>query len=185
MRPMAILLTGLLLAVPGGAICGGGQHSAECVRDQSWMSYTVTHPLHTFDATSHDVSYDVKLDSAGTGITGVEATVDVTTFDSGNSNRDSHAMEVVDALTYPSASFRSTEISRAGDSLTVNGDLTFHGVTKPVVATGTCRLAGGVMTVSEQFNLSMTAFGLERPSLLLMPVQDTVRFSLMAVFNVR
>ncbi|HTP12644.1 MAG TPA: YceI family protein, partial [Bacteroidota bacterium] len=36
--------------------------------------------------------------------------VDVTTFDSGNSNRDSHAMEVVDALTYPDVQFTSTSV---------------------------------------------------------------------------
>jgi polyisoprenoid-binding protein YceI len=157
--------------------------SLDFVKDESWMSYTLTHPLHTFDAVSKDVQYTVVLDSACRQVTGVTGTVDVTTFDSKNSNRDSHAMEVVDAITYPDASFASTRVVQDGENLAVTGNLTFHGVTKEVLAAGTAKWADGKLTVNEKFAFCMTTFGIEKPSLLLMPVNDTLHFALQAVFK--
>jgi polyisoprenoid-binding protein YceI len=153
------------------------------VKEESWMSYTLHHPLHTFDAVSKDIQYTVALDSTCRQVTGVTGTVDVTTFDSKNSNRDSHAMEVVDAITFPDATFASTHVTQDGENLTVTGNLTFHGVTKEVVAAGTAKWADRKLTVEEHFSFCMTSFGIERPSLLLMPVNDTLHFALQAVFK--
>ena len=40
-----------------------------------------------------------------------------------------------DVTTYPSATFASTSVSKGGNGLIINGNLTLHGVTKPVVLT--------------------------------------------------
>ena len=40
---------------------------------------------------------------------------------------------------YPTLSFESTKITHDGDGLTVEGDLTLRGVTRPVVASGSVR----------------------------------------------
>jgi len=47
------------------------------------------------------------------------------------------APDFFDAEQYPEISFRSTEISGDGDQVTVDGELTLKGVTKPIHATGT------------------------------------------------
>ncbi len=152
------------------------------VKKESFVTYTLHHPLHTIEAMSKDVDCKITVDRSAKEIKTVSAQVDVTTFDSGNSNRDSHAMEVIDALSYPEVDFVSTSVSQNGDSLKVSGKMTFHGVTKDIVIPAACRWESGKLTVQGKFDLSLTAFKVQRPSLLMMPVDDALKFSFVAVF---
>ncbi|HET8538909.1 MAG TPA: YceI family protein [Anaeromyxobacter sp.] len=66
----------------------------------------------------------------------VEATIDVNSIDTQVADRDAHlkSPDFFDAAKYPSITFKSTKVAKAGkDRLKVTGDLTLHGVTKPVV----------------------------------------------------
>jgi polyisoprenoid-binding protein YceI len=155
----------------------------QLIKADSWVSYRLVHPLHTIDATSKDAVYQIELDPAKEEIKSVATQVDVMTFDSGNSNRDSHAMEVIDALTFPYASFSSTSIAHRGDSLTVSGKLTFHGITKDIVATAVSKWSPNRLEVRGSFDVSLTAFDIDRPSLLMIPVEDTLRFSFASAFT--
>jgi polyisoprenoid-binding protein YceI len=64
----------------------------------------------------------------------VTVTIDTTTVDTGVSGRDNDLKSdhFFDVATYPTATFASTSVVKNGDHLTVNGNLTLHGVTKPV-----------------------------------------------------
>ncbi len=65
----------------------------------------------------------------------VEADIDVGSLTTGVKKRDEHLLsgEILDAARYPTMTFRSTRIERKADgSLDVHGDLTIHGVTRPV-----------------------------------------------------
>jgi polyisoprenoid-binding protein YceI len=62
--------------------------------------------------------------------------VDVTTIDTQNEKRDAHlkSPDFFDAAKYPTAHFVSKKVTSLKDGkFTVNGTLTMHGVTKPVV----------------------------------------------------
>jgi polyisoprenoid-binding protein YceI len=155
----------------------------DAVEDESSVTYRLVHPLHKVEATSKEVHYKLVLDLATKDIKAVSAVVDVTTFDSGNSNRDSHAMEVIDAISFPEAGFAGTGITQAGDSLTVSGKLTFHGVTKDAIMKGSVKWLGKALLVQGEFAVSLTAFNIERPSLLMIPVEDALTFSLAATFR--
>ena len=65
----------------------------------------------------------------------VNVTIDVSTVDTGVEQRDSDlkSPNFFDVAQYPTASFVSTKVTKSGNELTVAGDLTVHGVTKPVV----------------------------------------------------
>jgi len=64
----------------------------------------------------------------------VNITVDVSSVDTGVSARDGDLKGAnwFDAGQFPTATFTSTSISKNGNGLTINGNLTLHGVTKPV-----------------------------------------------------
>jgi polyisoprenoid-binding protein YceI len=156
--------------------------SVTSIKGESSAIYFMVHPMHKFDATSKDVVYTASLDINAKNIRTVSAVVDVTSFDSGNSNRDSHAMEVIDALSFPEATFVSTSIVPKGNSLIVGGKLTFHGVTNDVTATAFPEWGSGKLIVHAVMPISLTAFKVERPSLLFMPVEDTLKFTLTAAF---
>jgi polyisoprenoid-binding protein YceI len=66
----------------------------------------------------------------------VEVTIDAGSISTGNPDRDAHLRsgDFFDVEQFPTLEFRSTEVAHAGgDEWKVTGDLTLHGVTKPVV----------------------------------------------------
>lgn len=155
----------------------------EAVKNESFIKYKVTHPLHEVTATSKYVLCLADVDLKTKQVKAVSVQVAVTSFDSGNSNRDSHAMEVVEALLYPDARFISSSVTQKGDSLQVWGNLTFHGITKKIHLDAIDHWTSKKLTVDGGFNISLTAFHIKRPSLLLMPINDKVQFTFEQVFN--
>ena len=67
-------------------------------------------------------------------LSSVDVVIGMASVSSGNDTRDDHlrSEELFDVEKYPEATFRSTGVSWAGKRGTVTGDLTIHGVTRPV-----------------------------------------------------
>ena len=63
-----------------------------------------------------------------------EAEIEVASVDTRDENRDNHlrTSDFFQAETYPTMTFRSTGVRRAGEDYLVDGDLTLRGVTRPV-----------------------------------------------------
>lgn len=76
----------------------------------------------------------VALNSADITKSTVNITIDVTTVDTGVSARDNDlkSANFFDVAQFPTATFVSTSVAKSASGLTVNGNLTLHGVTKPV-----------------------------------------------------
>ncbi len=65
----------------------------------------------------------------------IEATIDAASVNTRNDDRDNHlkSADFFDVEKFPTLTFTSSAISRKGDEeLSVAGDLTIHGVTRPV-----------------------------------------------------
>ena len=77
----------------------------------------------------------VVIDDADLTKSTVEATIDVTTISTRDAKRDGHlkSPEFFDVAKFPTMTFKSTKVEKAGEGLKVTGDLTMRGVTKPVV----------------------------------------------------
>ncbi|MEO7435130.1 MAG: YceI family protein, partial [Candidatus Binatia bacterium] len=56
-------------------------------------------------------------------------------IDTRNEKRDEHLRtpDFLDTAKFPSITFKSTKVEKAGEAWKLTGDLTMHGVTKPVV----------------------------------------------------
>jgi polyisoprenoid-binding protein YceI len=65
----------------------------------------------------------------------VDVTIDVSTVGTRDAKRDAHlkGADFFDVAKFPTITFKSTKVEKAGEGLKVTGDLTMHGVTKPVV----------------------------------------------------
>lgn len=77
----------------------------------------------------------IVLDESDITKSTVKVTIDVTTVDTGVAGRDGDlkSPNFFDVAQFPSATFVSTTVVKKGNGLTVSGNLTLHGVTKPVV----------------------------------------------------
>jgi polyisoprenoid-binding protein YceI len=65
-----------------------------------------------------------------------ELEIDAASIDTGVPDRDAHlrSADFLDVERYPKITYRSTKVERTGDTtLRVTGDITIHGITRPVV----------------------------------------------------
>ena len=77
----------------------------------------------------------IVLNPADPAKSSVQATIDVSSVDTGNSQRDTDLKsdKFFNTAANPTATFVSTSVAKSGNGFTVNGNLTLHGVPKPVV----------------------------------------------------
>lgn len=70
----------------------------------------------------------------GPQVAAVEATVDTSSIDTRDDNRDEHlrSPDFFDAANHPTMTFRSTKVTPKGDDYEVSGEVTIKGVTKPL-----------------------------------------------------
>ena len=83
----------------------------------------------------NDFDGSFTFDEKDPGKNKVKVTVDVTSLDSNHAERDKHLRsdDFLDAAKYPTATFVSTSYKPTGDNTAdLTGDLTLHGVTKPI-----------------------------------------------------
>ena len=92
-------------------------------------------------------------------------------------------MEVIDALEFPESTFTSTLVEQRGDSVFAAGKLTFHGITQDVTIAARPEWSGSQVIVNGGFNILLSDFKIERPSLLMIPVENTLRFTVSALFK--
>jgi polyisoprenoid-binding protein YceI len=77
----------------------------------------------------------ILMDPKDLSKTSVDVSIDASSIDTGNSDRDKHLQspDFFDASKFPKITFKSTSVTPQGTSkATLKGDLTMHGVTKPV-----------------------------------------------------
>ena len=81
--------------------------------------------------------YFVKLDEKDITKSSVEVTIDATSVDTAEPARDTHLKSdaFFNIAKYPTITFKSTSITKVNGKLTLTGDLTLAGVTKPVTLT--------------------------------------------------
>lgn len=148
----------------------------------SSITYTMRHPLHTWDGTSKDVNSVIVTNADKSVLTQVAVSVKLGSFDSKNANRDSHMIEVAEGLKYPIISFSSTSIQTQGDVLLVKGTVSFHGVTQPVTFEAKRKTTGSNLEVIGAFTLKMTQFKIEPPSLLGVAADDEFKLKFKVVY---
>ena len=146
-------------------------------KKNSSVTYAMNHILHSWTGTSKDLNGAVQLSGSGK-IEKVAIVTKVSAFDSENSNRDAHMMEVTEAIKYPNVSFYSTSIieTKPGE-LEVKGMLAFHGVNKETSFKAIATTKGSTSMVKGEFIFLLEDYNLERPSFMLNKVDNEVKLS--------
>jgi len=77
---------------------------------------------------------DVTIDDKTNVPVSVKAVIDADSIDTMNADRDGHlkSADFLDAAQFPTITFESTSVSGKPGSLSIAGNLTIHGVTRPV-----------------------------------------------------
>jgi len=131
---MKKLVLSLLAFVPALALAGSSTWNVDA--SHSTTGFAVKHlVISTVRGEFGSFSGKVVLDDADPARSSVAATIDVNSITTRVPDRDAHlkSPDFFDAAKYPTITFKSTKVARSGASgLAVTGDLTLHGVTRPV-----------------------------------------------------
>jgi len=127
-RNFAIVLAALALPALAADYSIDSAHSAAQFSVRHLM---VSNVRGEFGKLTGKVVYDDARPTATT----VEASVDVSTVSTREPQRDTHlkSADFFDVAQYPSFTFKSTSVKKTSQGLDVTGELTIHGVSKPVV----------------------------------------------------
>jgi hypothetical protein len=164
-----VLIASLLLAIPAFA----GPDS-QWVLEQSTLTYHVSHPLHQSEGVSHA--------ARGKGVCHAGQcdfliAVAVKSFDSGDSNRDLHMIQVTRGAQFPLVTVRTRLPESAATSATINADLDiqFAGQTAQFKQVPLQLVTQGNETrISGTIPATLTDFKIEPPTLLAMPVKNEI-----------
>jgi polyisoprenoid-binding protein YceI len=85
------------------------------------------------------VAGTIKVPAGSDVPTELDVTLETASIDTRDEQRDGHlkSPDFFDAATFPNITFRSTSVEGSSDAIRVTGDLTMHGVTKPVTLEAT------------------------------------------------
>ena len=147
---------------------------SQWILDQSTLSYHVSHPLHQVDGVSHaargkGVCHDGQCDFL--------IAVPVKSFDSGDSNRDLHMLQVTRGAQYPIVTVRThlPEASASESTIHADFDVEFAGqsahyrdVPFQVSAQGNEKKIIGTIPSK------LTDFKIDPPTLLTMPIKNDI-----------
>jgi hypothetical protein len=160
------LLTLCLLVLPGLAA------DQQWILGQSTLSYHVSHPLHQVDGVSHA--------ARGKGICHAGQcefliAVPVRSFDSGDSNRDLHMLQVTRGAEFPMVTVRTRLPESAATSAAINVDLEiqFAGQTAQYKQVPfKLETQGGETRIIGTIPATLSDFKIEPPTLLALPVKN-------------
>ncbi|NDF14230.1 YceI family protein [bacterium] len=107
-----------------------------------------------FDQVGGTIEMGKKLED-----TRINAKIDVKSVSTGNADRDKHLLspDFFDAAKFPEMTFVSKKISGSPTAMKVSGDLTLHGVTKPVTLEG--KYLGNVIDMYGNTKVAFVAKG--------------------------
>ena len=140
--------------------------------DQSTLAYHISHPLHQLEGVSH-AARGKGVCHAGQCEFLVAAPVK--SFESGDSNRDLHMLQVTHGAEFPMVVVRTRLPEAAANGETIHADLTiqFAGQTANYSQVPLRRLMQGTeVHVTGTIAATLSDFKIDPPSLLTIPVKN-------------
>lgn len=114
-------------------------HAAEALKVDTVHSSLVFRIKHMnvayFNGRFDDLSGTISLDEQNPGQSSFDLKVSAGSIDTANAKRDTHLKgpDFFNAKQFPTITFKSTKVAKSADgSYEVAGDMTLHGVTKPM-----------------------------------------------------
>jgi hypothetical protein len=162
-----ILIAFLLLALPAF-----GESDSQWALEQSSLTYHVSHPLHESEGVSHAARGKGVCHA---GQCNFLIAVAVKSFDSGDSNRDLHMVQVTRGAEFPLVTVRTRLPESAAASATVNADLEIQFAGQTVLykqVSFKLETQGGKTHITGTIPATLSDFKIDPPSLLTLRVKN-------------
>ncbi|HUJ37482.1 MAG TPA: YceI family protein [Hyphomicrobium sp.] len=133
--PRLLLLALLATAIVAAAPARAADYVIDTAKSHASINFRIKHlGFSWLTGRFNEFSGTFTFDEAHAEAAKVKVEVDTESIDSNHAERDKHlrSKEFLDTATYPTATFESTGVKVNGDKVTITGNLTLHGVTKPI-----------------------------------------------------
>jgi len=142
--------------------------------ENSFISYDAKHILHSWKGMNTNVKGIAKVEA--NKINQIAILTLVKDFDSNNSGRDAHALEVLQSLSYPEVRFYSDSITVAQDSIKITGLFNFHGVNQSRSIAALIENEKNKKIIKGSFKLTPSDFDIKLPSLMMVKMENLLLF---------
>lgn len=149
----------------------------------SFIEYEGKHLLHDWFGINKNIKGIVISDKVSEEFTKIALLANVKDFDSNNSGRDAHSLEILEALRYPEVKFYSAQIIQKSSDISFLGSLEFHGVTIEKKIQAKVTKKDGQVVLSGKFQLVPSDFGIELPSFMTVKMKDLLDFNFQIVID--
>lgn len=150
---------------------------------KSQIKYSAKHKLHAWEGVNNNLMGIAIVNEADQLIEKLALVVNVSDFDSSNSNRDAHSLEVLEALSYPTVKFYATAVDLKTKEISLKGELTFHGITKEITANTKIEVSEESIVLFGEFSLKPSEYQIKLPSFLSIPIKDDIKLNFKVVLD--
>jgi polyisoprenoid-binding protein YceI len=147
---------------------------------RSEISYTGVHLLHQWTGVNKKLVGLMQTKEEQLEIIAVSAKV--ADFDSGNENRDAHALELLDVFDFPNVRFLAKKFIYDGQKVVMDGVLQFRGVNRDISVIMNIEKGENQYKVFGDFNIQPTLFNMPLPSFMLKDIDDALDISVLLIF---
>lgn len=163
---IGVLLMSLL--VPAGLLADGLKSYTPAAG--STLSVDGTSTLHAWTMNAKVIQIMASAALKGSDLSslkGLTVTVPLANLVSHDAGMDKNMQAAMKAKEFPNVTYVVTGAQISGNTVTLSGDLSFAGATKPLSVTATATPAGSGVTLAGSVNFAMSTWGVKPPVMML------------------
>ena len=156
------------------------------------VTFHIAHPAKEYDAKllKDGATATATFDPADLSTLTLVTSIRVELFNSDNKRRDSHMIETLEGLVFPTIEWTVSSVKGLSGPVSAGtyefiavGPMTLHGVTKDLEIPVQLVIDDAMhLTATSDFSINLEAWGIERPTLLFIPIADNVPIEVRMAF---
>ncbi len=156
------------------------------------VTFEISHPAKQYEGhlSAGGAEVTAHFDSEDIGKTGVDVRIQVGQLNSDNTRRDSHMIEVLEGLIFPTITWKTESLSGVSGPLKpgtyearASGPLELHGKKLDLSIPVVMKVGeDGTVEVTSEFSVQLEEYDIERPTLVFVPIENDVPIKVRMVF---
>ncbi len=151
--------------------------------NDSFISYDGEHFLHSWSGKNESIRGVIIENLEEEKFKQIALAMFVKDFDSGNSNRDSNMLELLEVINFPKIEYYSNKISMDKGEILFIGKLNFHGISKELNINSEIKKIKKKLVLSGEFKVSLVDHNVKLPTFMMRSIDKEVLIKYQLLFN--
>ena len=149
--------------------------------EESFITYEAKHILHEWSGQNKNIKGVLILKEDKP--VKIAVTTNISDFDSGNSSRDSNALEILEALVFPRISYFAENFDLDNNKLNISGKMKFHGIEKNIVIKTSYEKTKKKIVLKGNLIIKPSDFQIKLPVFMLVKMEDNLIINYELIFS--